>query len=197
MWIDDVDAVHIRNRTAIFEAIANKTQWPLVFFIPFAARRHSFWQDILKKNRHIRIAYYNTTPIEGSRSFVHFCFRHQLGMPRPHNVLIPSIMMALHLQYQRIYLAGTDHSWLKDLWVSDNNQVLLTQKHFYDEHTARAEPMQKLGRDQRKLHEVLTKFMHTFSGYFVLRDYAESIDAKIINITPASYIDAFERMKLS
>ncbi len=197
MWISDVDAHYIETRSAIFEAVAKKTQWPLVLFIPFAARKYQFWQDIVRTNAQVRITYYNTTPVEGFKSFIHFCFRHQLGMPRPHNVLIPSIMLALHLQYKCIYLAGADHSWLKDLWVSDDNQVLLTQKHFYDEKTAQAKPMQQLGRNQRKLHEVLIKFVYSFQGYFVLKDYAASQKAEIVNITPSSYIDAFKRRKLS
>lgn len=196
MWIDDVEDHYITSRESLFQAIAEKTHWPLTLFMPVAARRYPSWQKAVKVNKYITIAFYNTTPIDGFRSFVHFCFRHQLGMPRPHNVLIPSIMLALHLQYKTIYLAGADHSWLKDLWVSDENLVLLTQKHFYDEKTARAEPMRQLGRNQRKLHEVLIKFVHAFRGYFVINDYAISCGTKIINITPGSFIDAFERMKI-
>ena len=44
------------------------------------------------------------------------------------------------------------------------------------------------------LHEVLYSMYVAFRSYFVIRDYAERIGCKIINITPGSFIDAFERM---
>jgi len=44
--------------------------------------------------------------------------------------------------------------------------------------------------------ELLTKFVHAFNGYFILKDYAKSQGTTIINATPGSYIDAFERVDL-
>lgn len=95
--------------------------------------------------------------------------------------------------YEKIHLIGADHSWLKDLWVDENNLVMLRQKHFYDETTAKANPMYKKGQDTRKLHEVLQKFVISFEAYFTLEKFATKKGQKIINLTPGSFIDAFER----
>ena len=73
------------------------------------------------------------------------------GMPRPHNVLIPSIILSMRMGFKKIYLAGADHSWLKEIFVSEDNEVFLTQKHFYDEKKAEARTMDKLGKGSRKL----------------------------------------------
>ena len=103
-------------------------------------------------------------------------------------------------------MAGADHSWLQEIFVDDDNEVLLSQKHFYDKQAAKqkhyrdmsvAQPMYRGGSAQsRKLHEVLEKFYYTFRSYWTLRKYAESKAIEVINITPNSYIDAFKKAPL-
>ena len=118
------------------------------------------------------------------------------GLPRPHNVLIPALFVAINSGYKRIYLAGADHSWLPMISVNDQNQALVNQQHFYDEHSSKSDLMYKLGVRPRRLHEILEKFMFTFRSYFDLKDYAESKGSKIYNSTPDSYIDAFDRKSI-
>lgn len=197
MWMDDVDENYYLQGEKLFKTIADKTSWKLTLFIPIGAKKYTRWQNILRKNPGITVSYFNTTPIEGFESFVFYCLKKNLGMPRPHNVLIPSLVISLNLGYKITYLLGADHSWMKDMWVSDNNEVLLTQKHFYDEGSAKPLPMTKLGKGSRKMHEVLIKFVHAFKAYFTLEAYSRSRDLKIINATPDSYIDAFARLSLS
>jgi hypothetical protein len=98
--------------------------------------------------------------------------------------------------YKEIGLIGADHSWLETLSVSDNNEALLNQKHFYDEGETSSKKMTRKGSSYRKLHEILEKFMLTFKAYFIIKDYVETKNIKIFNCTPSSYIDAFERKTL-
>ncbi len=177
----------------IFNNLLKKTHWELFFFVPY------FISNYLDKkrfsaNKNIKIIFYNFTPIEGFEFFNYFCFEQNLGMPRNHNVLATSLMLSLSLNFKKIYLVGADHSWLKDIFVTDNNLVLLTQKHFYDEKTAKAEPMTKMGKGERKLYEILEKFTFTFKSYFNIKKYSKKRNSIILNITPNSYIDAFERI---
>ena len=53
--------------------------------------------------------------------------------------------------------------------------------------------MQKLGRGERNLYELLIMYVHTFRGYFIIRKYAESRNTTILNATKGSFIDAFDR----
>jgi hypothetical protein len=85
---------------------------------------------------------------------------------------------------------------LPDITVNDNNDALINQKHFYDAKSSKHQVLDKKGKGQRRLHEILHKFMLAFAGYFVLREYAESLGAEILNATPNSYIDAFDRIKI-
>jgi hypothetical protein len=56
--------------------------------------------------------------------------------------------------------------------------------------------MHQGGKGERKLHEVLMKFVYSFEGYFTIRQYAEYKHTQILNCTPGSFIDAFDRYKL-
>jgi len=196
LWLDDIDEKFVIASNKLFNAIAEKTNWHLNLYIPYEAKKHKRWKNHLKDNQFINIVYYNNVAIEGWRFFRHFFFKRNLGMPRPHNIMIPSIFNAINLGFKRIYLWGADHSWLKDIYVDDNNNALINQKHFYDNSNSKATPLDKRGKGARKLHEILHKFMLAFRGYFILREYADWRNVKIINQTKGSFIDAFERTDL-
>jgi len=196
-WVKNVNENQKKNRLILFNNIVEKTTWDIILFVPIAGRKSPFIKDILSKNKHLTIRYFNQTPVEGLTSFNHFFFKKNLGMPRPHNSLIPCLMIAINMGYKEMYLTGAEHSWLKTIWVTDNNEALLTQKHFYDKDTATAKAMNssKVG-EKRPLHMILHKFMLAFKGYFEIEDYSNYMKCKVYNATPDSYIDAFERKRL-
>ena len=195
-WTNNVDDDVRQRRNNLVKNLIDKTTWQMTLLLGIGAKKSPEWQSILEKNKHIKIFYLNPTPVAGFTRFKHFCYRKQWGMPRPHNVLIPSLIMSINMQFDKIYITGADHNWMKELFVADDNTVYLTQKHFYDLQTAKPGVMKKIGKGKRKMHEILIKFVHSFAGYFDINDYAKKRGVKIINITPNSFIDAFERMKL-
>lgn len=192
----DVHESYLASNELLFISLAEKTQWPMNLYVPFLAGKTEHWKKVISKNKHITLKYFNTTPIEGFSGFRNHCFKMGFGMPRPHNVLIPSLMLAINSGFYEIIIWGADHSWLPEITVDDQNKVLIAQKHFYDERDAKPDVMRKLGKGERRLHEVLQKFVYSFKGYFDIREYAESVNTKIINQTPGSFIDAFERQNL-
>lgn len=196
LWLDEIDEFFVNQSNGLFNTMTEKTSWPLFFHIPYESRKFKRWQKLLLPNDRIKIIFYNNTPIEGWKWFRHLCFKLNLGMPRPHNVLIPCITHCINMGYRRIYLWGADHSWLSEISVNQNNQVLINQKHFYDYKTSESKPLDKRGVGQRNMPELLTKFVHAFNGYFILQEYAESRGTTILNATPGSFIDAFERVDL-
>ena len=189
-WIVD------EKRESLFGALAAKTTWPLHLMIPVRAMVDKKWSKIIAGNPNIKVHLYNTTPLEGVRGFTNFVYRRGLGMPRPHNVLIPSIATALRLPFKKIYLAGADHSWLPEISVTDSNEVLMHQKHFYDRGTSKADTVKQENLNTARLHTILYHMYVAFKSYFTLRDYASTLGKEIINITPGSFIDAFDRMTL-
>ncbi|MCX7862503.1 MAG: hypothetical protein N2449_05865 [Bacteroidales bacterium] len=196
LWLPQAKHPYPKLSEELFNNIAQKTTWKLTILIPFAAKKYTQWREKLVQNSNVEIEYYNPTPIEGFRWFCHAMYHMQWGMPRPHNVLIPSLMLAMKKGFKSIYIWGADHSWLKEISVDEQNQVLVNQKHFYDENTAKPQPMNKL-KGTRKLHEVLIKFVHAFKGYWEIEEYAKQKNITIWNATPHSFIDAFKRYKMN
>ncbi len=184
------------KRISLFETLANKTTWDVSFFIPYRAFKNKDWQPFLSNHPHIRVYAYNTTPVEGYQCFCNRVYASGLGVPRPHNVLIPSIVMALNLSFQKVYLAGADHSWLTEISVTDENEVLVHQKHFYDRKTSKAEVVLKENLESASLYTILHHMSVAFKSYFTIKAYANSLKKEVINITPESFIDAFKRLKL-
>ncbi|HPM12895.1 MAG TPA: hypothetical protein PK734_05335 [Bacteroidales bacterium] len=196
LWQDNAPEHMKQEQTTLFSNIA-KVTWDVYVYAPSFAKKSTYWKQFLLSNTHISMVWFNATPIEGFTWFKHMCFNTGIGMPRPHNILTPALMMAIRQKYNEVYILGADHSWLTELYVADTNDVYLTQKHFYDEQTAQAKHMYTTSYEKRKLHEILHKFMCAFSSYFEIQAYARTNGVKIWNATPGSFIDAFDRCKLS
>ncbi len=176
-----------QHRNRLFDAIVSTTDWEMNLLLSTQARSCAAFQEKIKQRKNIKVFYFNMTPVEGFKWFRNYCYKTGLGLPRPRNVLVPSIMAGLRMAYSEIYVAGADHSWLKEIWVNDDNIVMEDLNHFYD----------KKGSEQyvstKHLHDLLLSMHIAFKSYHIIRDYADNIGIKIYNITKGSYIDAFER----
>ena len=178
------------NVVRLWDNIAS-TDWPIILYVPCKA---GLPEEIVK-NGNITVKRYNLTPGEGLRGPVHWLYRHGFAMPRPRNVLIASIMVALREGYRDISIVGADHTWSRDLWVDDSNRVISVQKHFYKDNDKEFERVAQEYAGYH-LHDILNSLTIAFRSYHQIADYAGSIGAKIINCTPGSFIDAFPRAHL-
>ncbi len=185
--------MELENVQSLWQNFADKVDWDMTLFIPTKVKRKGKWYSDLIANKHITVSTYNMTPVEGLHWFENLAYKQGWGMPRPRNVLIPSIMQALAMDYETIYLAGADHSWLKTLSVDDENQVVSIQPHFYKEEKKEEERI-RVDYMKVKLHEILESMSIAFRTYHTIRRYADSRGSSIINITPDSYIDAFPKL---
>lgn len=183
------------NREKLFTALVEKTSWPLTLFMPARSYTDLLWQEMVRKNPHLSVVKYNTTPVEGYPWFCNRVYRSGLGVPRPHNVLIPSIALALRMPFETLYLTGADHSWLPEITVTDENEVLMHQKHFYDQKTSQARTVKQEDLKPAPLYVILHHMSVAFKSYFILRDFADFQKKRVVNSTPDSYIDAFPREK--
>jgi hypothetical protein len=187
---------YIEQRQKLFSHIQMKTNWVLFLVVPVSAKKSDAFNALVDSNSNLKPLFFNDTAIEGFSFLTTFAFNHSLGMPRPHNVLIPAIMNAIRIGFTNIYIIGADHSWLGEISVNENNEALVHQKHFYDEETSKPEKMEDYIYRPRRLHEILNKFYLTFLGYWEIKSYAAKKDIRIINASETSMIDAFERGSL-
>lgn len=166
--------------------------WKMTLFVPASQK------EMVKRmslSPHVTISYYNLTPVEGFKNLRHWLYNLGLGMPRPRNVLIPSIMLAIREGYGKIYIAGADHSWTQTLWVDDQNRVVSVQPHFYEDNEVEKKRV-ATEYHQYPLHQILQSLYIAFRSYFDIADYAKTRKVEIYNITPESFIDAFPRLKI-
>ena len=169
----------------------NSITFPMTLFVPAGARK----ADSYFHNHNLTVKHFSFTAVEGYTWFENAMMNSHRGMPRPRNVLIPSIMVGIWLGYKEIYLLGADHSWLKTLSVNDRNEVVSIQPHFYKEDSREQQRVNEVYVN-RQLHEVLESMMIAFKSYHRIREYADRCGTQIFNSTPGSLIDAFERASL-
>lgn len=194
LFLDNVMPHFVEASNKLFNAIADKTTWKMKYFTTQEARKHLRWQKILERNKNIEIIYLNLTPVEGFDKFMFHCFDKAKGMPRPHNVMVPAIFTSLSLDVKKIFIVGSDHSWLQELHVDENNRTLFFNEHFYDKEKQKKQ-FDYGGQYYMKLHEILGTMSFAFASYHILKRYADYKNAEIINCTPVSYIDAFKRCR--
>lgn len=181
------------NVTRLIESLSCKVTWPMRLLVPAGARRKVDEKILVNKN--ITVETYNAVGAEGWEWLENMLYRRGLAMPRPRNVLIPALMTAMEMGFDRIYVAGADHSWTRTLSVNERNEVVSVQPHFYKEEESEK---RRVATEYLRypLHSILYSFYVAFRSYFTIRRYADGRGVKIYNATPGSFIDAFERRGL-
>ncbi len=193
-WLVKISDYFKQKKEELIKSLIEKTVWHLTLLIPYQAKGSDFHKRV-GTNKMIRFVFYNNTPVEGLNIFNRFFFKLNLGMPRPHNILNPSIFLALNLGFKKIVLFGADHSWHEEIKVDKTNKVTVNHEHFYDGGKVQL-PMYKLEGTEYFIHDIFRKLHLAFKGYFVLKNYADSLNAKIYNASSKSYIDAFEKITI-
>lgn len=196
-WMKDQlqRAKDIVNST--LDAIINKTNWELNLLLPYEAKNSGMVKMLIESNSNIKINYYNKVRISGFKKFRRYCFDRNLGIPRPQNVLIPSLMIALNIGYKNIYLFGADHTWHENLALDKDNNLCFRDPHFYNEET-KLHPIKNIHTGEPvRLHEQFYSLYITFRSYWVIRLYTDEIGVKIYNASIKSFIDAFERVNIN
>lgn len=188
-------AFFVSNKTgkvpALWEALGS-VDWEMTLFLPAKARRMS---EVKRLPANVTVKYYNLTPAEGFRCVTHRLYDSGLAMPRPRNVLIPSIMCCMREGFSRIALTGADHNWSRTLWVTDRNRVVSVQPHFYKDDSEELKRAEEIFKNVR-LHEVYENYAIAFRSYFNVKAYTDRRGVEIVNTTPGSFIDAFPRQPL-
>lgn len=167
--------------------------WPMTLFVPTS--RLKITQTLLGPKTNVKIATFNCVGIDAFAWLEDMAFSSGRAMPRPRNVLIPSIMLGIQSGYEEIYLTGADHSWLETIRVDENNNVISVQPHFYKD--SEAEKSRSVTEYKGyHLHDILKSFYIAFNSYHQIARFAQKKGVKIYNSTEGSYIDAFPRKQL-
>ena len=181
------------------ESLVQKTHWPMHVLIPYDARGTAFVRH-LEENKNIQVHFLNYIVYKGFNGLGYRLFRSNRAMPQSQNVLVAALFLALNIGYKDIVMYGADHNWHQNLEVNENNVVCVRQIHFY-EHASEVKllPFYKAMHLQEtfRMDELFHAWAKVFYGYHLIRAYANHCGATIINATPNSFVDAFERSEVN
>lgn len=177
------------NVLGLREALG-RVDWDMRLFVPWGVDASAY-----EGNGCVRVERFNFLAVEGWGWLERWAWGSGRGMPRPRNVLIPSLMIGLWLGYDVVYVAGADHSWMRTLEVDEGNRVVSVQPHFYADNEEEGRRVAEVYSGVR-LHEVVYSFYLAFKGYHAIRRLADRMGIRVVNVTAGSFIDAFERGRL-
>ncbi|WP_302605394.1 hypothetical protein [uncultured Alistipes sp.] len=188
------DTTERQRVEALYRAMNERVAWPMNLYVQYYNPERFDYRAALP-NPNIRIVPFHTLTYRGFRRLEFRLYRHGLGSANFGTVVQVGEYIALLLGYKRIELYGVDHTLLEGLCVDDANRLCRADRHYYDGgEPADPRPMyQKVPRRPYTMAVYLAEVAELFRGHEVLRDYARSLGARIVNRTRGSMIDAYER----
>lgn len=172
-----------------WKKINTDTKWPMTLFVP--------WSHInmrtLNMEGNVTVLNVNAETYSKEGKEREWAIEHNLAMPPVYNVLNMALYVAICLGYKIVELYGAEHSWLKSLVVGEDNKVYWRDSHFYDKEVVKFTEVKRANGTSIKLHEMMFEYYQVFKSHWELRALAEKNHCRIINMTPNSYIDAYDR----
>lgn len=177
----------------ILKEINRKTNWPLYLFVVNSNSNMKIANNIFECSSCIKLIYYSNIEVRGCEILKRYLYNHNLGMPRPQNVMVAALYISICLGFKHIELFGVEHSWTKYLSVNSNNEVCLYNPHFYDTKINEEKTWKDIHHEDATIGDVLKMYAYMFDSYHEIRKIANRQQIVILNKTKNSFIDAFER----
>lgn len=188
--------------TKLFDALLNKTTWPLLMIVPSSAKNAPLLTQLNRNPKIKVICYFEGWQNVGRLSKFEAWDKNLIGPPAQ-NVLNVGLYLSLFWGYRETYLIGADSTFFEDLRVDqDTNELYTIDTHFYNNKEIYIDKKfydsQKRGRSRSdwKLHELIYAHGRMFEYYEMLRQYADHKGLKVYNACEYSWINCFERKKL-
>ena len=201
-YVDNLDQQLQMNIHNLFVELKEKTNWPLILFVPFEGKKRI--RELLKANGHISVVGYNKVNTwKGFKWFDRWVYNNQWAIVSGLNVVMAALSLSINMGFKKIYLFGVDHSWHKNLVMRDDNTLCWYYSHFYDEKDNENLELIPVYLEENnqikclKMHELLDSMGKAFQVYHFIENYAKHKKIKIYNCTSNSFIDAFERKDLN
>lgn len=183
----------------MYEMLEKRVDWELNIYMCFwNARDHKeliSYSRITNPNIHfIRINRKHCDKF--SPTVRHTLYKSGYFMPPDSTIANTAIYVALLEGFSEIELYGCDHNQFLELAVNDKNQMCMRDTHFFDDKPLELRPIYKPYGDGEiwKVCEYLAFCHGQFYSHELLRKFADYLGARVINCTPNSMIDCYERI---
>ncbi|MEG2587496.1 MAG: hypothetical protein RSA05_05205 [Cetobacterium sp.] len=150
-------------------------------------------------NSKIKILRLKYAPLEIMNKYVYKLYKFNLATPKFQNVIVSSIYISLNLGFKNLFLHGVESNSVNNFKIDKDNNILLQEEHSYGKSiinlTDENGDMPKyLGLFRKgEFYKRLKCEVDMFYNYYLLEKYSKHLKSQIINYTPFSYIDAFEK----
>lgn len=190
------DEKHVNGKKGIDGLIEN-TKWPLQLLVPQTFKKSAYFINRIQQNTFIHVVFFNYTIFEGFNSIKWFFFDKGYAMPQCQNVLQAAVFQAIHLGFTTVWLTGADHTWHEDILLDDENKLKIQDQHFYESKKDITSYFIQENQKTSYLSRAFLSLHKVFRGYEIIAEYADYKKVKIVNASRRSYIDVFEKRKLS
>jgi hypothetical protein len=175
-------------------AMLREVDWPMAFFMPFEGRKG--FQGTGAHSASVTVYPYNRTNAWGFTPAKRLFYRLGLGMPRPQNVLVAALFLLLKGGARRVYLTGAEHTWHQTLHLAENNVLHVIHANGGDT-AEKFVPFYKVeGKEVFTVPEIFAAWAAVHESYHDLNAWASDLGAKVENMTPNTFIDAFPRTSI-
>ena len=120
------------------------------------------------------------------------------GYFMPHKGTVGNVALHVALQcgYQEIELYGVDQNWFLNFYMADDNHLNVIETHFYDKEGERQmKPFYgACTNDNKRISECMESLCLQFRCHEIHAWWAQKKGVHILNCTPDSMIDSFERV---
>lgn len=129
-------------------------------------------------------------------SIRHIFYKKGWFMPEDGTIANVAIYVALIEGYKNIELYGADHTMFLELAVNEKNELCSLDSHFYEDGKPKMHVLKDCTTDEDRIFRV-HQFLHIvyimFNSHNLLRQFADYMGARVLNCTPGSMIDSYER----
>lgn len=183
----------------LYNVFDNKLNWNINFCIPTAAV-HSELVAHLSSKKNINIYYFNYVGNYEhilNKSLKFKLWDKNILAPLMQTVLNTAVQLGIMMRFKEIYLLGADTSWHTTYDLDQNTNTLYTiDTHFYGNKRYPVY-MDSECTQPSHLHNELLMASKALESYWLLNEYANYANIKVYNASEMSWIDAFERKKIS
>lgn len=183
-----------------FQLLNEKVDWDMNLYLCYDDPKHVelFKSYSILKNPHLHLIPMNRIPCNNwPRKYWLKALSSGIAMPRVGTVSNVALNVALLCGYKQIELYGVDQNWFLHFGVNDDNLLCTIEEHFYDKEGERVyrpflSPYKNGGN--KFVSECMETLFVQARSHEIHAWWAKQIGATIINMTPGSIIDAFDRI---
>ena len=190
---DELDKFTQREMNETLHRLENDVTWDMDLILAAREIKNKNLMRVIQSNKKIKVRTLCTLEFHGFHWLGLYLRKKGLNAFPPHTSPVASLYAGFLMGYREIQIFGIDSNWVKDLVVTEQNHVAVKKyDHFYGGKPMVLESPDGAGSDKH-MADVMKENFIIFQVYMDIAEYAREIGVKIINMTPGSFVDAFER----